>query len=1348
MTLLAPSATSFAGTPRFEVRRELGQGGFGTVYEALDHEHAQLVALKVLHRSDPLALRRFKQEFRALANLAHRHLVSLFELHQQDAHWFFTMELVHGVPFTDWLRPELTPLRPSATSSLVMTRPARPGAAAFAPPFASPQGAGPATLDAPPEAAAEPASSKPIAQTLSSPGLRPIEASSPSSPSDPLVPRATPTPLGLARAFHGIEIPDEASYRAWEATRPRAAASSAMPDPERVRSGFRQLVEALSWLHASGHLHRDVKPSNVLVDSQGLVKVLDFGLVTRLLGPAAPAHEALIGTPAFMAPEVCAGLPASPASDWYSVGVMISLALNAELPFGGDLPTMVLAKQAIEPRPPRELAPVPRDLEALCLALLARNPLARPDAATLLEHLGEGGSSRLALASTATFVGRRAEVARLSASLSGVPDEGRYHDIALVEGLSGLGKTALVDHVLSSLATRDDAPLVLRSRCFERGSVRYRALDGAIDDLAQYLSGLAPVELEALLPKALDLWALRRLFPALPEPLSNLVAGTHAPVELITDPQEIKRRAFLALSELLAAQARRSAVIVAIDDAQWADEDSLVPLGELMRVLDGTRVRWVLSFRSDERASSPFLRGFFATLVPRLAARVTSIALAPLSPAEALALADDQISAGANDGDPTAIATRAEAIAREAGGHPLFIAELARRAPSHDAPGGDAKASLAELLSARVAALDPEGRLVLELVAVASEPIPTRLVRAATGVDQRELTRLEQDRLVTARASLQGELVMTWHDRVREIVSGALSPEVRTARHRALAETATELGSATDDFLHQHWLGAGEAARAIHHGLAAADAARAALAFDREAAIRETLIALGASRDDLAATLELHERLAEARKNGGRGKAAAETYVIASKLAAQAGREDEARRLEIAAAEQFLFSGAFADGEAAIRSVLGRIGLSVARGVPRALASFAWQTLRMKIRGMAFRPRTSAAVPSSELAQVDALWSGTIGLSMANPLASQAFQQRHLRAALDVGEPFRVARALSIELAFSALPGGLDETRSRSLSERAHAVARTLDDPYADAFATMSDGAIHWLRGRWREAQAAVETAIEVYERRCVGVTWEKDTARFVALSALAHRGELAALAPRYERILADAIERGDLYLEVQLLTRFAPLLELLADRPYQARTVIDQALARWSAPGFQIVHYWGYLNRVQSFLYEGDAQSAWAALEAGRKPLKRSLMLLGQYYRVQFHDLVAKTALAVLAGPRRPESRAASSSLARAIKVLTKEGMPWSMPMAAMYRAMVATDAEARRALFAEAARGYGAVDMELHRWVCIERSGQGTSDFAPAALAALFPSASSVARAGPSGPHWEKISRMITGV
>ena len=108
------------------MRGRIGSGGMGAVYEAFDHERAQLVAVKTLLRFSPAALYRFKQEFRTLADVVHPNLVHLYELVATDAdHVFFSMELVRGVDFLVHNLALLDRRRPSAVER---ARPPPPGA--------------------------------------------------------------------------------------------------------------------------------------------------------------------------------------------------------------------------------------------------------------------------------------------------------------------------------------------------------------------------------------------------------------------------------------------------------------------------------------------------------------------------------------------------------------------------------------------------------------------------------------------------------------------------------------------------------------------------------------------------------------------------------------------------------------------------------------------------------------------------------------------------------------------------------------------------------------------------------------------------------------------------------------------------------------------------------------------------------------------------------------------------------------------------------------------------------------------------------------------------------------------
>jgi serine/threonine protein kinase len=88
---------------RFELLRKLGEGGMGSVYEALDRERDERIAVKIVSEGNATPLQRFKHEFRALTDLEHPNLVRLGELHEAEGEWFFTMELVPGTDLLSYV---------------------------------------------------------------------------------------------------------------------------------------------------------------------------------------------------------------------------------------------------------------------------------------------------------------------------------------------------------------------------------------------------------------------------------------------------------------------------------------------------------------------------------------------------------------------------------------------------------------------------------------------------------------------------------------------------------------------------------------------------------------------------------------------------------------------------------------------------------------------------------------------------------------------------------------------------------------------------------------------------------------------------------------------------------------------------------------------------------------------------------------------------------------------------------------------------------------------------------------------------------------------------------------------
>jgi serine/threonine-protein kinase len=159
-------------------------------------------------------------------------------------------------------------------------------------------------------------------------------------------------------------------------------------EPRHAAELVRQVARGVQAAHEAGILHRDLKPGNVLLDSQGNARVADFGLAKLLDDPAQTASEVMLGTPAYMAPEQADGKTREigPATDVWALGVVLYEALTGRTPFRASSRVETLQRVKHEPPPPprhwrRE---VPAALEAVCLKALQKDPRQRYGSAAAL----------------------------------------------------------------------------------------------------------------------------------------------------------------------------------------------------------------------------------------------------------------------------------------------------------------------------------------------------------------------------------------------------------------------------------------------------------------------------------------------------------------------------------------------------------------------------------------------------------------------------------------------------------------------------------------------------------------------------------------------------------------------------------------------------------------------------------------------------------------------------------------------------------------------------------------------------------------------------------------------------
>jgi eukaryotic-like serine/threonine-protein kinase len=1032
-------------------------------------------------------------------------------------------------------------------------------------------------------------------------------------------------------------------------------------DEDRLRAALAQVADGLSALHQALKVHCDVKPSNILVDDDGRVVLLDFGLVAEMSDrgdPGAPRG----GTPGYMAPEQLMGAAIGPAADWYAVGVMLYQSLT------GRLPAVALV-------PPSACAPgIPTDLEALCLALLRRDPVARAtaqDIGALSLRPATGGelvSTAVSSPVTPPFVGRRTELHQLRAALATAD---RRTVAVLIEGESGVGKTALV-HRFSDEAAETGA-LVLAGRCHERESVPYNALDGIVDALSRHLGRLAATEREALLP--FDVALLTDVFPVLLG-----IAAQPAPaggLERPLDPVERRRRMYAALRVLLGQLAQRGPpLVLVIDDLQWSDADSLVFLADVVRPPLAPPLLLVGAFRTGTAIALP--------------CTIERVALGALAAEDACALARHHLQGKGE--------SRAVGLAAEAGGHPLFIAELAR----HAGAGRPAPPALDDAIAARAALLADPPKALLDLLAVAGGPLACETVAFAAGQSPGEHARnvavLRSEHL----ARTGGDTIETYHDRVRAAVLGRMTSPTRRFCHERLALGLEASVGPDAEALAVHWRGAGELKRAAEHAIGAATRAAAALAFERATRLYRMALELDPDRPDRSA---LSTRLAEALVNDGRQVEAAEAYLVAARDSAGAA----ALELKRHAAEQFMASSHVERGGPILDEVLASVGLRRPRSGWRGIFNVVWLRARLRVRGLGFHLHAPHEVPPAMLAKMDVYKSAGLALGMTNPWSMLELQTRGFLLALAAGEPYRLAMGFGNEAMFASLAGPRGRHRAAKLLATATRLSELVDRPLPRARVLIADAFLAFHTGHWKESEERLERAERLLRDRCVGANSARRMARYLLKSMWGFCGRIDALRSSLIDGLREAEARGDLGDSITLRTGVATLAWLADDDPTDALVQVEIASA--IAPPRTLYQRTELISRLAIAAYCDDVDGLQRGLEKLRShwpTMSREGALRHPVYGVLFRDLRGRMALVLAAHAEAAERRVPLREAGKMARQLARRRLPWASPFALALQAGISllNDKQQDAVAYWEAAvRGFEVADLPMNAAVAKQR-------------------------------------------
>lgn len=574
-----------------------------------------------------------------------------------------------------------------------------------------------------------------------------------------------------------------------------------------------QMLQALAYIHRRGLLHRDLKPTNVLVSGKNHVYVLDFGL--------ARDHDAddggsggLAGTLPYLAPEVLTREQHSVQSDLYALGVILYEMLAGFYPFQADSITEMIGHILTKPVDYTRIAHA-GVLHDIVMRLMLRSPDDRYDSAdAVIDSLREAYDLpvesleiRESYLQAATFVGREREFGQLFDSLNGmlerrssaINDTGtRIGAGWLIGGESGVGKSRLVDEVRTRAML--SGALTLRGQAVSDGGLAYQLWR----DVVRRLLLIAPVSDE-------DAALLRMLVPDIASLLNRDV-----PPEPVLDQQTTQRQLMLSVSRMFRSVLERMPVVLILEDLQWASE-SLAMLREIAPLTFDYPLLAIGTYRNDER---PNLPAELPNMEPLPLARLSADEIARLS-ASMLGTAGQRhevidLINRETEGNCFFVVEVVRALAQEAG----RLSEIGRvTLPPQIFSGG-----IRRIVEYRLSRVPLWARPLLDLAAIYGRRIDGAVLRRAA-------PQINYDEWLTACINAavfdaaDGEYRFA-HDKLREGLLAALPDAQRPDLFRRVAEAIEAVhGDSSAEFAYQLvglWQVAGDPAREGHYAFLAA----------------------------------------------------------------------------------------------------------------------------------------------------------------------------------------------------------------------------------------------------------------------------------------------------------------------------------------------------------------------------------------------------------------------------------------------------------------------------------------------------------------------------------------------
>jgi tetratricopeptide (TPR) repeat protein/tRNA A-37 threonylcarbamoyl transferase component Bud32 len=605
------------------------------------------------------------------------------------------------------------------------------------------------------------------------------------------------------------------------------------------------VCKALQYAHAHGVLHRDIKPENILVTDESIAKLMDFGLARMLDQPGITEEGTIVGTTAYVAPEIALGKGADTRSDLYSFGAVLYEMVTGNPPFPGEDPVKIIFSHIHDyPVSPDKINPeIPPALTECIMNLLEKDPQKRFKSAThvlnVLKDIAESSEREVLVPSPSKpvapvsapstvkevrLINRGEEMDFLRDAVDkAVRGEGQ---VIFLCGEAGIGKTRLAQEAGTYARLRGMQVLSGRSPAlFTTNSTPPYTLWKEVID--HYLEKCTPEQLYRVIgfyPSEVS-----KLIPELKHMLGTI------PQSLPISAENERDRLFEAVSQVIINISKETPLLVILDDLQWADQSSFLLLHYLACCVHKESLLLMSAYRdTDVDENHPLVSVLTELNRERL---LQSVSLNRLSFEDGSKMIQQIL--GQKD-VPTDFCTH---VYEKTRGNPFFVEEVMESLMEDDVIYWDKDRwkikktqiefpeTVKSVIKKRISRLDQECQHVLTMASFIGKDFTFEVLREITDCEEDELLDLMETILKTGLIKekvIRGEDVYSFADIImRDVVQEEVSRLRYKKLHNIVGNAIEKVYAETRDQhfreLALHFLEGGNKEKALSYFLKAAE---------------------------------------------------------------------------------------------------------------------------------------------------------------------------------------------------------------------------------------------------------------------------------------------------------------------------------------------------------------------------------------------------------------------------------------------------------------------------------------------------------------------------------------------